>query len=234
MNNTIAKLVDQSGIFDINRGYKHISGGNVGEALSLIIEQLDHIKNGEYVSSKRKNYFVASHNSIFDWDEYNRSKDKPRFRKEEWICKRCKGQTFRSIGIIVDYQVPLKHQRSKECSGLGTVDLLSQKGSDAYLLEAKGPDSTEEPLRAIMEIYTYWKQLGGDECQNFLLHSALQDATTLKKAVVFFEGSPIHKKLTRTFDELRILMRELGVECFLAKPTNDGEDFIGDIVECKL
>lgn len=130
MENREQKLKDKHGVFDINCVYKYISGGNADEALSLISGQLDHIKNGEYIQSKRKNYFVASHSSIFDWDEYNRSKNKPRFRKEEWICKRCMGQTFSCIGTIVDYQVPLKHQRSEECYGLGKVDLLSQKGKD--------------------------------------------------------------------------------------------------------
>lgn len=235
MRNTIDKLVDQDGSFDINKGYKHISGGNADKALSLINAQLDHIKNGEYVQSRRKSYSVASHNSAFDWNEYNKSKlDKPRFRKEEWICKQCKGQTFPSIGTIVDYQVPLKHQRSDECSGMGKVDLLSQRGSEAYLLEVKVPDNTEEPLRAIMEIYVYWKQLGGEECQNFLNHSALHGAITLKKAIVLFEESPIYKKLVGTYDKLQPLMKELGVECFVARSTNDGEEFIGDIVECKL
>ena len=65
-------------------------------------------------------------------------------------------------------------------------------------------------------------------------HSALRNATTLKKGIVLFEGSRIHKKLIESGDKLWALMRELEVECFLAKSTAGGDDFIEDIVECKL
>ena len=127
--------------------------------MQSISSQLDYIKNGRYIQSNRLNYLVDSHTDTFDEATYQERKNKPYFRKEEWICKRCKGQVYNSVGEIIDYQVPLKH--SQKCSGLGKVDLLSQKGSVAYLLEVKTRENTESPLRAIMEIYTYWKQLGG-------------------------------------------------------------------------
>lgn len=236
MSYAIDKLLDQNGNFDINKGYKYIDGGNADKASSFIFDQLDYIKNGRYLQSNRQNYLRDSHINTFDEARYQESKNKPRFRKEEWICKRCKGQVYNSVGEIIDYQVPLKHERSQECSGLGKVDLLSQNGSVAYLLEVKTPGNTEVPLRAIMEIYTYWKQLGGNEGRHFLTHhSALRNATTLKKGIVLFEGSRIHKKLLEPDNKpLWTLMRELEVECFLAKSTSGGDGFIEDIVECKL
>ena len=236
MSNTNNEFLDQNGNYDINRGYKYISGGNADGALQFISKQLDYIKNGRYIQSNRPNYLVDSHTDTFDEAKYQERKNKPYFRKEEWICKRCKGQVYNSVGEIIDYQVPLKHKRSQECSGLGKVDLLSLKDSVAYLLEVKVYKSTEVPLRAIMEIYTYWKQLGGNEGRHFLTHhSALRNATTLKKGIVLFEGSQIHKKLMEPDNKpLWTLMRELEVECFLAKSTSGGDDFIEDIVECRL
>lgn len=233
MGSAINELKDQNGNYDINKGYKSISSGNADEALKSISSKLDYIKNGRYIQSNRPNYLVDSHTDTFDEATYQERKNKPYFRKEEWICKRCKGQVYNSVGEIIDYQVPLKH--SQKCSGLGKVDLLSQNGNVAYLLEVKTRENTEAPLRAIMEIYTYWKQLGGKEGRHFVTHhSGLRNATTLKKGIVLFEGSRIHKKLVESGDTLWALMRELEVECFLAKSTAGGDDFIEDIVECKL
>ena len=233
MSYTNNKFLDQNGNYDINKDYKSISSGNADEALKLIRKNLDYIKNGRYIQSNRQDYSVQSHSKPFNEAKYQERKNKPYFRKEEWICKRCKGQVYNSVGEIIDYQVPLKH--SQKCSGLGKVDLLSQNGNVAYLLEVKTRENTESPLRAIMEIYTYWKQLGGKEGRHFVTHhSALRNATTLKKGIVLFEGSRIHKKLVESGDTLWALMRELEVECFLAKSTAGGDDFIEDIVECKL
>lgn len=234
MSHTINELLDQNGNYDINRGYKYISTRYACYALTLISSQLDYIKNSQCVQSNRQDYSVQSHSKPFDDAKYQKRKNKQPFRKEEWICKRCKGQVYNSVGEIIDYQVPLKH--SQECSGWGKVDLLSLKDSVAYLLEVKVYKSTEVPLRAIMEIYTYWKQLGGNEGRHFLTHhSALRNATTLKKGIVLFEGSRIHKKLLEPDNKpLWTLMRELEVECFLAKSTSGGDDFIEDIVECRL
>lgn len=155
MSHTIDELLDQNGNYDINRGYKYISGGNADGALQCISEQLDYIKNSQCVQSNRQDYSVQSHSEPFDDAKYQKRKNKPYFRKEEWICKNCKEKSFNFIGKIVDYQVPLKHEHSQECSRLGKVDLLSQNGSVAYLLKVKRPGNTEVPLRAIMEIYTY-------------------------------------------------------------------------------
>lgn len=234
MSHTIHELLDQNGNYDINRGYKYIFKENADEALKVIRKSLDYVKNSQCIQSKRSSYLVDSHACKFDEVAYRDKKNGSCFRREEWICKRCKGESFNFIGKIVDYQVPLKHKHSQECSGLGKVDLLSQNGSVAYLLEVKTRGNTEAPLRAIMEIYTYWKQLGGNECRNFLDHSALCNATVLKKAIVLFEGSRMHKKLMESGDELGALMRELEVECFFAKSTTDGNDFIEDIIEYKL
>lgn len=242
MGKNIEKILDSNGNYDVNNGYKHISGGNVSDALELISSQLWRIMQGEYRQSKRPSYQVVSHDRDFDFAEFEKSKlEKASFRKEEWICKRCNNQSFSAVGKVVDYQVPLKHTNKTEvednCVGMGKIDLLSQKGSEAYLLEVKVPDSTEEPLRAIMEVYTYWKQLGGDSCANFLNNSKLSGAVTLKKGIVIYEcdkkGS-IYQKLMKSKDKLSGLMATLGVECFIAKTASKEDFFITDIVECKL
>lgn len=155
MSYTTDELLDQNGNYDINRGYKYIFKENADEALKEIRKSLDYVKKSQCIQSKRSSYLVGSHACEFDEVAYRDKKNGSCFRREEWICKRCKGESFNFIGKIVDYQVPLKHKHSQECSGLGKVDLLSQNGSVAYLLEVKTRENTESPLRAIMEIYTY-------------------------------------------------------------------------------
>ncbi len=222
------KIKDACGNYDVNEGYKYISGGNATEAFNLITNQINKIKHGNYKLSKRKSYRVESHYKAFDWDEYEKCKNKRPFREEEWICKHCMGREFASVGKMIDYQVPLKHK--KNVTGLGKIDLLSQKGAEGFLLEVKVPNSTEEPLRAIMEIYTYWQQLGGEDCQNFLENSMLNDVTTLRKAIILYKESPIYKKLSTSHNNLYALMKDLGVECFIAQRMNENDSLIGDIV----
>lgn len=211
--------------YDINAGYKKITTNNSSAALKLINYNLKEVINGNYVKSNRESYCVASHNDPFDNKKYNVAKQAKPFRKEEWMCKMCKGKTFPFVGKIVDYQVPLKHNKS-DCEGMGKIDLLSKIDDTAYLLELKVPDSTEHPLRAIMEIYTYWQQLGGNDCEEFIKKSAAIGANKFKKAIVIFEKEAIdspkylYNKLVKDANELRYLMKELEVECFIAELEN--------------
>jgi len=224
--------------------YKEIGTKNACEMLERIQEELQSIKRSSYHLSQRKNYRVKGHYGDFDDEGYMRAKEeskKPKiyFRKEEWMCKMCMGKHFAHVGEIVDYQVPLKHSRGKNCEGMGKVDMLSVDGDTAWLLELKVPDSTEHPLRAIMEIYTYWRQLGGDACESFLKNSKAEGASTLKKAIVIFEkdaDASVYQKLKKDWEPLSELMKALDIACFVAQlKTDDPEcDEIVGVELCKL
>lgn len=222
--------------------YNKINPSTACEMLEWIQGELQSIQESSYNPSLRKTYRVKSHYKEFDKAAYEKAKTKKPFRKEEWMCKLCMGKTFPHIGEIVDYQVPLKHCRGDDCDGMGKVDLLSVAGDTAWLLELKVPDSTEHPLRAIMEIYTYWRQLGGDACQNFLNYSKAEGAKTLKKAIVIFEKDAgaskkyLYRKLEKEQAALSELMKELDVACFVAQLKNDDPecDEIVGVKPCKL
>lgn len=220
---------------DVNTLYKTIKVSTAPAVLERISANLSEIINGEYAESNRDDYQVSTHKYPFNPEAYEKAKSAPNFRKEEWMCKMCMGRTLPLIGTIVDYQVPLKHNR-KGCEGMGKVDLLSRNGDTAYLLELKVPDSTEPPLRAIMEIYTYWKQLGGNNSEHFLSHSAAKGAVQLKKAIVLFEqpAPAIYGKLKEDSKALVNLMEKLDVECFIAILESDDSDKIVGIKPCKL
>lgn len=219
--------------------YKEISTSNAREMLELIQGELQSIQESCYHVSQREDYCVEGHYEKFADADYMRAKEKKPFRREEWMCKLCMGKSFSPIGKIVDYQVPLKHRRGDACEGMGKADLLSVNGDTAWLLELKVPNSTEHPLRAIMEIYTYWRQLGGDACERFLTHSKAAGASVLKKAIVIFEkntDASIYQKLKRDWGPLSELMKALDVACFVAQLKQDDPDCdeIVGVKPCKL
>lgn len=82
---------------------------------------------------------------------------------EEELCF-CKEGLFRSgcgdIGDVFDYQIPLASSQDK---GEGVVDLLSRQGDNVFVLEVKKWVSDEHPIRAMMEVLTFWKMMV-DEC----------------------------------------------------------------------
>lgn len=226
--------------------YKEISASNAQKKLKQIQGELRSIQESGYNLSQREDYRVKGHEGDFDCTGYMEAKRKKEqgkpFRKEEWMCKLCMGKCFSKIGKVVDYQVPLKHIRGDECEGMGKVDLLSMDGETAWLLELKVPDSAEHPLRAIMEVYTYWQQLGGERCERFLARSRAKGARILKKAIVIFEKGAddsskyFYQKLKKDWEPLSELMKALDVACFVAQLKDDDPecDEIVEVRPCKL
>ena len=69
-------------------------------------------------------------------------------------------QEFDHIGHVIDYELPLDNKRD---SAFGKVDLVSVTNEDLFLLEVKKVDSNEHPLRAMFEIFTFWKMLADSD-----------------------------------------------------------------------
>lgn len=222
----------------IDELYTKINTTNQANRLAYVEAHLDEIMAGPYKSSHRESYDVSSHNDFDDavWNQYLKAKAGHPFRREEWICRLMVGQSFDIIGKIVDYQVPLKTPGASDNSGLGKVDLLALDGDTMYLLEVKEPNNTEPPLRAILEIYTYWKQLGGDNCTLFSSHKKVKvcGAKRAKKALLLFESGKkgsIYQKLFHRDEEdrkrLLYVMKALDVECFIGTLKDcDGEKVV--------
>lgn len=219
-------------IENIEELYKKVNTRGQSKWLADVEEHLEEIKAGQYKPSRRENYTVRSHKAADDSvrEKYHKAKEGRPFRREEWICRLATGKTFDSIGEVIDYQVPLKATSDGDDRGLGKIDLLTRNGETVYLLEVKEPNNSESPLRAILEIYTYWKQLGGDECLLFSGHAGARGAKKAKKALLLFEneaqGSIYQKLFYRDGHErLLALMKELGVECFVGT-LKDGEELV--------
>lgn len=78
-------------------------------------------------------------------------------RDEENFAKRLIGLNFDTLGLIRDYQVPLKD--SNKDKGIGKIDMISFNDDDKilYLIELKYIGNKETLLRATLESYTYYK-----------------------------------------------------------------------------
>lgn len=206
--------------------YKGINTSNTLEQLRTITSSIaDILDNNNYSRRHRENGYVVNSHKTATKDEYSNAKSNKPFRKEEWMCRLALGETFDYIGKVVDYQIPLKNNSND--NGKGKIDLLSKIDDMAYLLEVKVPKSTESPLRAIMEIFTYWQQLGGnsdDTIKLFVDKSQAVGAKILKKAIVLFKNhakGSIYQKFIKNRTEYENLMSILNVEIFIAESDDD-------------
>ena len=78
-------------------------------------------------------------------------------RDEENFAKRITGLTLDDLGLIIDFQIPLKDTIADK--GLGKIDLISfnEETKSLYLIELKYEENKETLLRASLESYTYYK-----------------------------------------------------------------------------
>ena len=133
--------------------------------------------------------------------------------------------SFDGIGTVIDYELPLDETRY---SAFGKVDLvsLSEDTHILYLLEVKKHDSNEHPLRAMFEIFTFWKMLqdgGKDKAGDFSIFiekytSAEQNKSKFGErkpsrvvpGLLLCDGSPILNRLTslKTKDKKGVSVEE--------------------------
>ena len=203
--------------------YKKVNSNDI-EAVKKNLLEIKCEENYKNVLSKRGDYFIANHRDKFNQLKYEEARTKTPFRKEEWICKMAVSEKFYQLNNrekleIFDYQIPLKNERTKDTKGLGKIDLLAKISNTAYLIEVKTINSLEIPLKAILEIYAYWQQLGGENLnENFLKYLEKENCKKLKKAILLFKSKDkksIYQELISSKDMLSI-MEELEIELFVA------------------
>lgn len=136
------------------------------------------------------------------------------------------------IGDVIDYQVPL---RSSKNSGEGVADLLSVNGDKIFLIEAKRWNSKESPIRAMLEVLTFWKMLLDDKvsferpnCGLFVKRynesnkdrrkRDLPEESILYPAILIRKGSNIYEKLKNMSKEeasfYKVVLTEFKLRCF--------------------
>ena len=109
----------------------------------FVHENLDKFNSIEVIT-RNTSYEVAGHDCDFNIGS-NREEEIIAMK----ICRQSRnGEVFPGIGIVLDYQVPLKNRREDKA---GKVDLISLNKDNLYLLELKRQDSNETMLRCVLE-----------------------------------------------------------------------------------
>lgn len=142
-------------------------------------------------------------------------------RSEENFAKRITGLELEHLGLIKDFQIPLKDTLLGG-AGLGKIDLISfnKDVNTLFLIELKYIGNTETLLRALLESYTYYKivdknKLIGD-CSNnqrFVLNkyfnSESNDKIIIKPAVLLVPDCTAHTELKEMEKSKRPMLKDL-------------------------
>jgi hypothetical protein len=166
-----------------------------------------------------QSYRIKDHSELTK-DERNFLRKKE--RGEEWAARSFLWRTFdddNAFGTFIDYQVPIKGVKADDA---GKIDLLSynKKHNSFYVIEFKREYNTEPLLRAVIQIYTYWKQINREKLsQDYLslfsekpklfVDAAPQQAD-VRPAVLVYEGSRQYEQALNGGEVIE-LSRTLGV-----------------------
>lgn len=175
----------------------------------FIIEHIDDFRNKIPQITRESSYKTATHNGEFN------SKSN---RVEEIIAMKmfnqCKKSPLDYIGTIIDYQTPLKNERSDD---VGKIDLLSDDGKQLIILELKKPDSEETMLRCVLEGYTYLKTV---DKAKLLENFEIPALYGLSASPFVFKGGEQQREMQGDCPALRKLMNLLGSKPYYISETN--------------
>lgn len=168
-----------------------------GEKL-VLLEKIDQVN--------RSNYNVyTTHNGQHNGDTN---------RAEEIFAIKLKGKKLEKLGLVIEYQVPLKEKSSDDA---GKIDLITSTNKSVYIVELKYIDNKETLLRAILEIWTYYKQLNKVNFLNSFKLLQQNKTEDIRKAVLLSVGCKAYNEAKGLSErpELKQLIKELDVEIFL-------------------
>jgi Holliday junction resolvase-like predicted endonuclease len=160
---------------------------------------------GKIDQINRVNYNVDTHDGKHNGDTN---------RAEEIFAMQLKGKKLKKLGLVIDYQVSLKEKRSDDA---GKIDLITSASEYVYIVELKYIGNKETLLRAILEIWTYYKQLNK---VNFLKSFKLlkkNKIEDIRKAVLLSVDCNAYneaKELSKR-PKLKQLAKALGIDIFL-------------------
>lgn len=167
----------------------------------------------------------------------NGKSNSPDAHSEKQIAIKMFNQTggIPEVGIIIDYQTPLKN---KQIDKVGEIDLLAYDDEQNLLriLELKIPNSKETMLRCVLEAYTYLKLVDRKKLISDLNFARKEDRerfpvipeNTLIVACPFIfrynsegEDGTQYKELQENRPMLKKLMKFLDIKVFVIEETNN-------------
>lgn len=191
------------------------------------------MKNGyvnkfeEINSVERENEYLLDHSKC----EFKQTK-KGTWTEKNSLKKIVKEKRdIKELGVPFDFQIPLKNvskEENKKYSDYGEIDLLvDSKRGTIYMVEAKKIDTEQDTaLSAIIEIVTYYYQLGKDGRNKILKEAAEKykcNAKKIKMAVLFFSRSkPANDIKNSELKNVLELAKKLDVKIVIADPNELG------------
>ncbi len=143
-------------------------------------------------------------------------------RDEENFAKRITGLKLDGLGLIKDFQIPLKDTRANK--GLGKIDLISfnEETKILFLIELKYEENKETLLRAILESYTYYKIIDKTKLINDCFNDDINlGDINVKPAVLVVPDCNAYKELQEIKNGKRLKLKELinklNISCFVGK-----------------
>jgi hypothetical protein len=196
----------------INYTSKWENGEKYSEAAAAeILRNLERL-NSISVLTRKSTYRIASH----DGKATTGLSAADSNQEEAHIALSLFGKKLSPLGTINDYQTPLKNSQKDNA---GKIDLLAYNSASnsLYILELKKPASTETLLRAVLEIYTYWRIVN---IQKLLYDFGLPSDTVVRKAVLAFQESQAYADRKDVYTGQ--LMEKLGVELYILNDKKTG------------
>lgn len=177
-------------------------------AEELFLNHLTELKN--ILSVPRNNSYYRENHCNIEIDICKSNRD------EENFAKRITGLKLETLGLIKDYQIPLKDTRANE--GIGKIDLISYKDKYLFLIELKYTDNPDTLLRAILEIYTYSKIVDKNKLIKDFLDSVNPDEIKIIPSILLAPSCNSYDELKEMEDgkrpHLKKLSLELGISFF--------------------
>lgn len=170
-------------------------------------------------TERRDGYFIKSHNGVIK--EFTN-------RGEEILAKAVYLEDIPKLGMVFDYQIPLKGRATDE--GVGKIDMVSiNEEGIISLIELKAAKSNETLLRCALEIYTYSKQINKEIFindiknsyinkfkENELLNRFEKFNNKFKNVVLIFgKSTPAKMVNNNEYPMTNELVRELGVKVYV-------------------
>lgn len=194
---------------------------NKDETFDAFVKGIDRT---ERIAARGRGFDYDPHKGIKSkgWNNYNEMTERELCASSEAFF----GNSFRGIGTVYDYEVPLDEKKD---SARGKIDLLSATDSTVYVLEVKKCESNELPLRAFFEVFTFWKSLRDEDggFGTFLdRYCAQHDLTgrNVVPGVLLCESSAICRSLLEKKEDdanvvglYRRFIRDYGMKVFVYK-----------------
>lgn len=155
---------------------------------------------------KRKNSYSRENHCNIEIDICKSNRD------EENFAKRITGLELNNLGLIKDYQIPLKDTSANE--GIGKIDLISYNEKDKYLflIELKYTGNPEALLRALLESYIYSKIVDKNKLITDLLGSVNPDEIKIIPSVLLVPKCKSYDELKEMEDGKRPYLKKLSLE----------------------